>query len=91
VLRHAAVSAQERTVGVGPDDGDGFVLFERKRGEVVLIFQERDRLARGIQRQLAMLITADDSIRFIGIDIRIIEKSHPEFPIEHRRNQIIQL
>ena len=91
VLGHAAVAAEQAAVGVRADDGDGLELRRVERREVAVVLEQRDRLARGLQRQLAMRVAADDALGLVGIDVRIVEQAQLEFPEQHRRDQLVEL
>ena len=91
VLRHAAVAAQQAAVGVGSNHGDGLDGVRVERGDLVLVLEQRDGLARGLQRQFAMLVAAHHALGLIGIDIGIVEQPHLELPEEHGRDQLVEL
>ena len=59
--------------------------------KIVFVLEQRDGFARGLQRQLAVRSQPTMRVGFIGINIRIVEQSHLEFPIQHRRDQFVEL
>ncbi len=38
-----------------------------------------------------MRFAADDALGLGGVDVRIVEQAHLEFPAEHRRDQLVEL
>jgi hypothetical protein len=91
VFRHAAVTAEQRAMRVRPDDRDGLQLRRIERGKVVFVLQQRDGLAGGLERQLAMRIAAHDAVGLVRVHVGIVEEAHLEFPVQHRRDEFIKL
>ena len=54
VGRHTAIAAEQAAVRVRPDDGDRAELSEIEREEVAVVPEQRDGLARGVERELAI-------------------------------------
>ena len=55
-LRNAAVAAEQAAIGVRSDDGDGLDGVRVERQHVALVPEQRDRLARCLQREVAIAI-----------------------------------
>ena len=67
MLRHAAVSAEQAAIGVGADDGDGFELARgRAAADLSSFFSSVIDFVRGLQRQFAIRVAADDAIGSSG-------------------------
>ena len=74
---------------VGADDGDVFVFGGGERKKIVLVLQQHDRFARGLQREFLMFGAVGDFFGVGGIDIGIIEKAGEKFCAEHARDGAI--
>ena len=44
-----------------------------------------------IGRGRGVCFAADDALGFVGVDIRIVEEPHLEFPEEHGRDEFVEL
>ena len=58
---------------------------------LLVVLEQGDGLARGLQRQFAVGFAADNALGLVGVHIRVIEQSHFEFPVQHRRDQFVEL
>src|SRR3984957_5248279 len=74
-----AVATEVNVGGVGADHRDVFVLGGVQREKVILIFQEDEGFARGLQRKFLVILVVGDCFGVGGIDIGIVEKSGQEF------------
>ena len=90
-FRAAAVAAEQFAIRIRPDDRNGFDFARIERHQIIRVFEQRDGLARRLQREFAVRFAADNPLGFVGIHIRIIEQSQLELPKQHRRHQIVEL
>ena len=67
------------------------IFLQIERRHVVFVLQQRDGFVRSGQSQFAMLLASHHALRFVGIDIRIVEEPHLKLPEKHGRDQLIEL
>ena len=90
MLGHAAVAAQHLAVGVGADDGDRLDLVRIQRSQAAVVLEQRDRLARRLEGQLAMGFAADDPLGDRRVHVGVLEQPQPELPGQHRRHELVE-
>ena len=91
VRRHTAVPAEQRSVRVRSDDGDGPGPIQVERKYVAAILEQRDRFARGLECERAVPVGADYTRGMLGIDVRVVEQPEAELPEEHGSDEVVQL
>ena len=79
MLGPAAVSAQQLAVGIRPDHRQRLELARIERQRLLVVLEQRDRLARRFERELAILVAANQFFRDRRIDVRIFKQPQPEF------------
>jgi hypothetical protein len=82
VRRHAAVAAQQTPVGVWSDHRDGLQPREIQWENIPVVPEQRNRLARCLQCEVAIAVRPDHALRSIQVDVRIIEQSETELPVQ---------
>ncbi len=91
MLWDTRVSAEQRAVSVGADDGDGLDFVDVERGDVVVVLQEGDRFLGSGAGELFMRVGADHAIDLSRIHVRIVEEAHLKLPKQHGRDQLVEL
>ncbi len=67
----AAVAAEQRAVGIWPDDRDGFQLGRSRAGARLFSFLSSVMVSRAAwSASFAVVVAADDALGFFGINIR---------------------